>query len=178
MLYDDTMNVAQLTIQGVEHTDAGRYRCEVTNRLGRVDSTCRLAVSVPPKLEYDARYAGAHDVKAGASLVLPVNFTGAPAPRVTWLRNGISLANIPGHVNIDTGSNYSTLTILGLYHAFLFWNNRSFLIAVIFYKTVEHNHVHHNVVYRQQVCLHKPSVQARHVRCLVRRNRSRRGRSV
>ena len=33
---------------------------------------------------------------------------------MSWYRNGIPLAAVPGHVTIDTGDNYSTLTISGI----------------------------------------------------------------
>ena len=72
-----------------------------------------LCLAVAPKIEYDARYSGIQEVKAGSTLILPVNFTGTPTPKVTWLRNGLPLTTMRGHVHIDTGDNYSTLTILG-----------------------------------------------------------------
>ena len=54
------------------------------------------------------------EVKAGSSLILPVNFTCTPAPKVTWSRNGVPLHNMPGHVHVDVGDNYSTLTVMGI----------------------------------------------------------------
>lgn len=70
--------------------------------------------SVKPKIEQDARYAGPQEVRAGSTLILPINFLGTPRPKVSWYRNGIPLAAVPGHVTIDTGDNYSTLTISGI----------------------------------------------------------------
>ncbi|ELT96024.1 hypothetical protein CAPTEDRAFT_139787 [Capitella teleta] len=37
-----------------------------------------------------------------------------PTPRVTWLRNGVPLSTLPGHVLIDSGETFSTLTLLGI----------------------------------------------------------------
>ena len=36
--------VASLTIAGVDHTDAGNYRCELYNQHGRAESTANLVV--------------------------------------------------------------------------------------------------------------------------------------
>ena len=71
-------------------------------------------ISEIPVIDYDRRYSGLQEAKSGSTFILPINFTGTPAPRVTWMRNGIPLGAMPGHVHIDTGDNYSTLTILGM----------------------------------------------------------------
>ena len=73
-----------------------------------------ISVSVAPSVQYDSRYSGAVEVKAGSTLILPVNFTGSPSPRVRWYRNGVPLLPIPGHVHIDTGDMFSTLTVMGI----------------------------------------------------------------
>ena len=38
-------NVATLVIKGVELGDAGMYRCEATNKIGRVSTECNMTVS-------------------------------------------------------------------------------------------------------------------------------------
>ena len=62
----------------------------------------------------DHRYRGPQEVKQGATLVLPINFSGSPRPKVTWSHRGIPLTSRPGHVHIETGDGYSTLTIFGI----------------------------------------------------------------
>ena len=65
-------------------------------------------------MELDGRFGTEEmEVKAGSTLIIPVNFSGTPAPRVSWYRNGVPLLPIRGHVHIDSGDNYSTLTVLG-----------------------------------------------------------------
>ena len=70
-------------------------------------------LAVAPKLEYDARYSGAQEVKAGGTLLLPVSFTGTGPARVRWFRDGVPLAPVRGHIHIDTGEHHSTLTVMG-----------------------------------------------------------------
>ena len=111
--FDSYNNVATLAIL-VDYMDAGKYRCEVSNRQGRAETSCRLTVNVPPTVDFDNRYLGTQEVKAGSTLILPVNFAAAPAPRVTWYRNGVPLQRMPGHIHIDNGEGYSTLTVMGI----------------------------------------------------------------
>jgi len=114
MAYDDDTGVASLTLPNAEHVDSGRYRIEVRNKHGRVTTEGKLSVDVPPKIEYDARYSGPQEVKAGSTMILPINFTGTPKPKVTWMRNGVPITTMRGHIHVDTGDNYSTLTIMGI----------------------------------------------------------------
>ena len=69
---------------------------------------------MPPEIDFDTHYGGIQEVKAGSSLILPINFMSTPAPRVTWLHNGVPLSPRPGHVLIDSGETFSTLSILGI----------------------------------------------------------------
>lgn len=71
-------------------------------------------LSVVPSIDVDARYKQPQEVKSGSTLILPVNITGLPRPRVTWYRNGVPLGVRPGHVLIDSGDSYSTLTVQGI----------------------------------------------------------------
>lgn len=73
-----------------------------------------LLFAVPPEIDIDTSYASSQSVKAGSSVVLPINFMSNPAPRVTWLRDGVPLSLRPGHIMIDSGETFSTLTILGI----------------------------------------------------------------
>ena len=43
MTYMD--GVASLTVHNVEAGDSGKYRCEASNRMGRVETSCRLSVN-------------------------------------------------------------------------------------------------------------------------------------
>jgi len=70
--------------------------------------------AVPPKIEVDQRYRAPLEVKRGGMLVLPVSFSGSPRPKVTWYHRGVPLSSRPGHVHIDHGEGYSTLTVAGI----------------------------------------------------------------
>ena len=45
---------------------------------------CFCIFLVGPTVQYDSRYSGLVEVKAGSTLILPINFTGYPTPRVHW----------------------------------------------------------------------------------------------
>jgi len=68
--------------------------------------------TVPPVIDIDPRYKAPQEVKRGSTLVLPVNYTGVPRPKATWFHRGIPLNVRHGHIHIDSGDAYSTLTIL------------------------------------------------------------------
>ena len=53
-------------------------------------------------------------MKQGAALVLPISFSGSPRPKVTWTYRGVPLTSRPGHVHIESGDAYSTLTVFGI----------------------------------------------------------------
>jgi len=53
-------------------------------------------------------------VKRGGMLVLPVSFSGSPRPKVTWYHRGVPLTARPGHVHVDYGDGYATLTVAGI----------------------------------------------------------------
>ena len=65
-------------------------------------------------IDSDPRRRGPQEVKSGSTLILTANFSGTPRPRVTWYRNGVPLGPRPGHVIVDSGDAYSTLTVLGV----------------------------------------------------------------
>ena len=49
-------------------------------------------------------------LKAGHSLIIPVNISGHPPCSVSWYLNGRPL-DVSGDVRIESGENFSTLTI-------------------------------------------------------------------
>jgi len=75
---------------------------------------CVFLSAVPPTIDIDPRYRAPQEVKQGSTLVLPVNYSGVPRPRANWYHRGLPLGVRHGHVHIDSGDNYSTLTVLGI----------------------------------------------------------------
>ena len=82
--------------------------------IGVINNLWNKKISVPPLLDVDHRYKLPQEIKCGSTLILPINYSGIPRPKTTWYRQGVPLSLRPGHVHIDSGDNYSTLTILGI----------------------------------------------------------------
>ena len=74
----------------------------------------RCCRAVSPKIDVDHRYRGPQEVKRGATLALPIHFSGSPRPKVTWYHRGVPLTSRPGHVHVESGDGYSTLTVSGI----------------------------------------------------------------
>jgi hypothetical protein len=109
LLYKD--KVAVCAMDKVELSDAGWYRCEAVNKLGRVETQCTLTVNAKPKLDYEDRLKDTVSTKAGASIILSVNVSGFPIPKVTWFHKGEEInSSMPG-VTIESEDDFSRLTI-------------------------------------------------------------------
>ena len=67
-------------------------------------------ISVPPKIEYDAKYKQTVALKAGATLTLPVTVSGVPTPKVTWYFGEKELKSGNG-TTVETKEKASTLTV-------------------------------------------------------------------
>ena len=78
MSYDE--GKASLSISTSEIKDAGKYKFEAANKLGRVECQCLVTVKAPPTIEYDEKLKNIPSLKAGSSLILLVNISGMPTP--------------------------------------------------------------------------------------------------
>ena len=72
-------------------------------------TTAESHFAAAPKIEYDSKVKS-QSLKAGHSLIIPVNVSGHPPCSVTWFLNGRPL-DVSGDVRVETGENFSTLTI-------------------------------------------------------------------
>ncbi|XP_046554801.1 titin-like [Haliotis rubra] len=108
MSYED--EVASLVIHKTEPSDTARYKCEVTNPLGQVSTEGQLAIHTAPALEYDNRLKSAQTVKGGSTLVLQVNVSGIPSPKISWFLDDEPLEKSE-RISVDTTDDFSTLTI-------------------------------------------------------------------
>ena len=54
LMYKD--KVAVCLIEKTQLSDAGWYRCEAVNKLGRVETQCTLTVNAKPKIDYEDRF--------------------------------------------------------------------------------------------------------------------------
>jgi hypothetical protein len=77
-----------VTVQKTEFCDGGWYRCEASNRLGRCQTQATVSVQCPPTIDYDEKLRERQVVKAGATLILLVNVTGMPTPKVPARASG------------------------------------------------------------------------------------------
>ena len=101
-----------------ERINKHRVFCTLTLGSGNTqqpfDYCLCLFFLVPPTVSFDDRYKDTQAVKAGSTLILPINFTGIPKPKVTWYHGNTRLHEQRGHVHLDTGDSYSTLTMTGI----------------------------------------------------------------
>ena len=63
-----------------------------------------------PKLDYDNRLKGVQNIKAGTTLVLPVNIDGIPSPTISWMLDEEPIEK-SARVTMDTTDKVTTLTI-------------------------------------------------------------------
>ena len=67
-------------------------------------------ISAAPKIDYESKVKS-QTLKAGHSLIIPVNISGHPPCTVTWALNGRPLDVKAPEVGIETGDTFSTLTV-------------------------------------------------------------------
>jgi len=102
-------DVASLRIPTSEARDSGKYRCEGKNKLGSVETDCKLTVHCAPLLEYDA---APKTLKAGTSLVLLANVVaGMPVPCVRWFLKDVEITSGTTNVTLEGDGKFSRLTI-------------------------------------------------------------------
>jgi len=77
-----------------------------------VISTAVVDVAAPT-IDYEAKFKSAQQLKAGASLIIPVKVGGIPAPKVEWTLKDQPLAPSPTVV-METTEGESTLTLKSL----------------------------------------------------------------
>jgi len=107
MSYSGT--TAQLEVFHAEQSDASVYRVEADNKVGRVETSGKLVVQVPPKLETDKPLEPTITVKAGGNITQPFNVYGQPVPSISWLVNGQPVENSL----FSVAPEQTTLTIKG-----------------------------------------------------------------
>ena len=76
--------------------------------------SCRTTWSVAaPTIDYEAKFKSAQQLKAGASLIIPVTIGGIPAPKVEWSLNDEALSPSSTTI-IETADGQSRLTLKSL----------------------------------------------------------------
>ncbi|KAL7070447.1 hypothetical protein ACQ4LE_010441 [Meloidogyne hapla] len=96
--------VDSLTIENITLKEAGNYTCSVRNSAGSVNSTIRVVVGIPPKVDKNNGIRVA--VTRGNTAQLHCEAFGFPPPKIHWLRDQMPLNKyMPTAV---TGSEKST----------------------------------------------------------------------
>ncbi|KAG9270615.1 hemicentin-2-like [Astyanax mexicanus] len=90
-------NQKQLKIAQVQVADGGIYTCKVSNPAGQLERTFRLTVRVPPVIEGPLHETLTHTL--GSRVRLVCDTTGVPAPKISWLKDGVVIGN-SGHGNV------------------------------------------------------------------------------
>ena len=74
---------------------------------------CPIFFSVKPEITYDPKLNEPMTLKSGNTLLLSVDISGVPTPRVRWSHDDSELTVKPG-LNIETKDTYSTFTLKGI----------------------------------------------------------------
>jgi len=77
-----------------------------------ISTLCRRCTAAPT-IDYEAKFKSAQQLKAGASIVIPVKIGGIPAPKVEWSLKDEPLTASPT-VIIETTEGQTTLTLKSL----------------------------------------------------------------
>ncbi|CAH8631898.1 unnamed protein product, partial [Dicrocoelium dendriticum] len=77
----------QLHLANVQGSDAGNYRCVVSNEFGKAKRQWTVEVMSPPTIRFSTP-EGEQTVSLGSSLALFCVASGHPPPKITWTRDG------------------------------------------------------------------------------------------
>ncbi|GAA55160.1 hemicentin-1 [Clonorchis sinensis] len=77
----------QLYLYNVQPTDAGKYRCVVSNEYGQAKRQWTVQVMSPPTIRFSTP-EGEQSVSLGSALALFCVASGHPPPKITWTRDG------------------------------------------------------------------------------------------
>ncbi|CAH8597851.1 unnamed protein product [Schistosoma turkestanicum] len=82
----------QLYLTDVQSSDAGNYRCVVSNEYGSAKRHWLVQVMSPPSIRFSSQ-EGEHNIPLGSNLALFCVATGNPLPKITWTKDGKPLNN-------------------------------------------------------------------------------------
>uniref|UniRef100_A0A8C3XUU2 Hemicentin-2 n=3 Tax=Chelydra serpentina TaxID=8475 RepID=A0A8C3XUU2_CHESE len=85
-----------LQLSQAQLSDAGLYTCRATNAAGVAEAAVRLAVYVPPDIEGDSQAGRTVEAVVGQLLALECSASGQPPPALSWLKDGLPLAESNG----------------------------------------------------------------------------------
>lgn len=71
-------------------------------------NVARIVISEPPKVQFDRPYPSGMHIRVGTSQTVSATFSGVPAPKVTWYKDGKALTS--SQAKIDTAEVSTSLT--------------------------------------------------------------------
>ncbi|XP_075696695.1 basement membrane-specific heparan sulfate proteoglycan core protein [Rhinoderma darwinii] len=92
---DVLLSGGMLRIEQVKQSDAGQYRCTVTNDVGEVQSHVILHVQSVPQI---AAQPEMKEITTGSTAVFPCLASGFPVPEITWTKLE---GDLPGDAQIE-----------------------------------------------------------------------------
>ncbi|CAJ0956029.1 unnamed protein product [Ranitomeya imitator] len=98
---DAVVSGGMLRMEQVKQSDAGQYRCTVTNHVGEVQSHVILHVQSVPQI---AAQPEMKEITTGSTAVFPCLASGFPVPEITWTK-------LEGDLPSDAGIENNILTI-------------------------------------------------------------------
>ncbi|CAF1655594.1 unnamed protein product, partial [Adineta ricciae] len=113
--YDEATNICRLVTTDVGQEDQGVYTLIAKNKLGKQESQ-PIKINVTAPITVKTTLPETIDGVLGEQIVMTIEATGIPQPKVTWLCNGQPLKSSPKH-KIETSKdnpNVTTLTVTKL----------------------------------------------------------------
>lgn len=108
-----------LMIKNVAKEDAGHYRLEASNELGKAESEADLTVLRKPQI---IKITDKIEVMETEMLVIEANYQAVPAPQIHWLKDGKPVKKVKGKIEeiVEDGSckliiHQATLEDVGAY---------------------------------------------------------------
>uniref|UniRef100_A0A7E4VLM8 HPt domain-containing protein n=1 Tax=Panagrellus redivivus TaxID=6233 RepID=A0A7E4VLM8_PANRE len=100
-----------LTFPSTDLPDSGKYMCSAKNASGVATSSAQLVVRAKTVAPDFIKRLISEEIVEGERLRWTVRVTGDPAPKVTWLRDGIVIPSCPEVQLVDEGAGHHSMII-------------------------------------------------------------------
>lgn len=96
--------VAKYTITTTEDTE-GTYTCTAQNKLGKVDTSCKLTIAEKPTISLEDSFL---TLRTDSTLTLPSTFSGFPQPQIKWYKETEEITETTKRTSIKTTKTTTT----------------------------------------------------------------------
>lgn len=97
--------VSKYTITTTEETE-GTYTCIAENKLGKVDTSCKLTIGEKPTISLEDGFL---TLRTDSTLTLKSRFSGFPQPQIKWYKETEEIIESTERTSIQTSTKTSTL---------------------------------------------------------------------